>query len=257
MVSEVKGASIKFKSYEESVPKLLGILKLQRELKKYDKIVLKPYLTNPVQESTPRDFVESVLKFILDNKNPVAEVFIAEGADGENTQDLFEVLGYDKLAEKYDISLIDLNRTETQTVQNGEFLKFDEVFYPKILMESFVISLPRLGFNQETGMNASISNMLGAFPAEFYKGFFSKNKSKIRKWPIKYSIHDIIKCKLPDFSIVDGSEQSVIMAGLPIEIDKQGAKILGKEWKEIPYLKLIDGGLVEAKESKEENDYAQ
>ena len=255
MVSEVKGASMKFKSYDETVPKLLGILKLQRELKKHDKIVLKPFLTSSAENSTPRDFVESVLKFVLEHKNPVAEVFIAEGADGEDTPELFGVLGYDKLAEKYDISLVDLNKTETQTVQNPAFLKFDEVYYPKILLESFVISLPKLGFSEETVVNASLSNMLGAFPAEHYKGFFSKAKNKIRKWPIKYSVHDIIKCKLPDFSAVDGSEQSAILAGLPLEIDKQSAKLLGKEWKEIPYLKLIDESLAEKKEKKEEIDY--
>ncbi|MBS3077396.1 DUF362 domain-containing protein [Candidatus Pacearchaeota archaeon] len=255
MVSEVKGASMKFKSYEKTVPELLGILKLQRELKKYDKIVLKPFLSGQLQESTPREFVENVLKFVLENKNPVAEVFIAEGADGENTQELFEVLGYDKLAERYDISLVDLNKTETQTVQNMEFLKFDEIYYPKLLLESFVISLPKLAPHPETGMIASLSNMLGAFSAEHYKGFFSRGKSKIRKWPIKYSVHDIIKCKLPNFSIIDGAEQSVILAGLPLEIDKQGAKLLGKEWKEISYLRLIDESLAEKKEKKEEMSY--
>jgi uncharacterized protein (DUF362 family) len=255
MVSEVKGASMKFKSYEETVQGLLNILKLQRELKKYDKIVLKPFLTNPLQDSTPREFVENVLKFVLNNKNPVAEVFIAEGADGENTQELFEIMGYDKLAERYDVSLIDLNKTETQAVQNKDFTKFEEVYYPKILLESFVISLPKLGFNEETGMTASLSNMLGAFPAEYYKGFFSRSKNKIRKWPIKYSVHDIVKCKLPDFSIVDGSEQGVILAGLPVEIDKQSAKLLGKEWKEIPYLRLIEENLAERVEDKEEVDY--
>lgn len=243
MVSDVKGASMKFKSYSETVPSLLNILRLQRELKKYDKIVLKPYLCNPVQNATPREFVENVLKFILDNKNPVAEVFIAEGADGENTGELFEMMGYDKLAERYDISLIDLNKTETQSVRDMNFSKFEEIYYPKILLESFVISLPKLGFSEEVGMNASISNMLGAFPAEYYKGFFSKTKNKIRKWPIKNSIHDIIKCKMPDFSIVDAAEHNVIMAGLPLELDKQGAKLLGKEWKEIPYLKMIDESL--------------
>ncbi len=255
MVSEVKGASMKFKSYEETVQGLLNILKLQRELKKYDKIVLKPFLTNPLQDSTPREFVENVLKFVLNNKNPVAEVFIAEGADGENTQELSEIMGYDKLAERYDVSLIDLNKTETQAVQNKDFTKFEEVYYPKILLESFVISLPKLGFNEETGMTASLSNMLGAFPAEYYKGFFSRSKNKIRKWPIKYSVHDIVKCKLPDFSIVDGSEQGVILAGLPVEIDKQSAKLLGKEWKEIPYLRLIEENLAERVEDKEEVDY--
>ncbi len=253
MVSEVKGASIKFKSYEESVFRLLDILKIHRELKKYDKIVLKPNLTTRIEESTSREFTESVLKFVLMHKNPVAEIFIAEGADGIPTEDLFEMLGYDKLAERYDVSLVDLNRAETQVMENYEFLKFQDVQYPKLLLESFVIVLPKLGFNEETIVNSSLSTMLGAFPAEHYKGFFSKTKNKLRKWPIKYAIHDIVKCKVPDFSIVDGSEQGVILAGLPLEIDKQSARILGKDWKEVPYIKLIEDN---QNKKEEDTDYA-
>jgi uncharacterized protein (DUF362 family) len=250
MTSEVKGASIKFLNYEESVPKILGLLKLQREIKKYDKIVLKPFLTRNPEESTSRDFTESVLKFILTNKNPIAEVFIAEGADGEDTRELFSVLGYDKLAEKYDISLVDLNQAETDVIRDFDFLKFEEIYYPKILKEAFIISLPKLSVHEELGMVSSLSNMVGAFPSEHYKGFFSRTKNKIRKWPMKYSVHDIVKCKVPDFSVVDASEMGVILAGLPLEIDKQGAKLLGKDWKEIHHLKLLDESLV--KEDKEE-----
>ena len=78
-----------------------------------------------------------------------------------------------------------------------------------------------------------------------YSGIFSRKKSKIRKWPIKYSIHDIIRCKMPDFSIIDSSENKVILAGLPVEIEKQAARTLGKDWRGIPYLKLIDEMLIE------------
>lgn len=254
MVSEVKGAAIQFKTYTESVPKLLGLLKLQKELKKHDKIVLKPFLTEDALMSTPREFTEEVLKFVLENKNPVTEVFIAEGADGVDTQTLFQKMGYDKLAEKYEVSLVDLNKTDTQVMENYEFLKFGEIYYPKILLESFVISIPKLGTHPETEITASLTNMLGAFPAEHYKGFFSRAKSKIRKWPIRYSIHDIIKCKLPDFAVIDASEKRQVMAGLPLEIDKQSAKLMGKEWKEISYLRLMEESLAK-KEEEEQKVY--
>ncbi|MBU0760705.1 MAG: DUF362 domain-containing protein [Nanoarchaeota archaeon] len=254
MVDEVKGASIKFKSYEETVPKILDLLKLQRELKKYDKIVLKPNLANSSEESTSREFTEAVLKFCLEHKNPVAEIFIAEGVDGADSGEVFEYLGYGALAEKYSVGLVDLNKTETKEIEDFDFSKFSTIHYPKILLESLIISLPKLCENEETVISGSLSNMLGAFPAEHYKGFFSKEKSKIRKWPIKYSIHDIVKCKFPDFAVVDASSQGVILAGLPLEIDKQAAKLLGKNWKEIPYLKMIEESLTE-KEEKDEFEW--
>jgi len=235
-----KGASIKFQSYGETIPKLLNLMNLQSELKKYDKIVLKPALSENPEESTSPEFTEEVLKFILQNRNPVTEVFIAEGADGSDTYDLFDSLNYKKLAEKYDVSLIDLNNAETKPVSDYSFLKFSEIEYPSILSNSFVISIPKLTENEETELSASLSSMLGAFPSSHYKGFFSRTKNKIRKWPIKYSIHDILRCKMPDFAIIDASRQGVILAGLPLEMDKQSAKLLGKEWKSVPYLNLLD-----------------
>jgi len=235
-----KGASIKFKSYKETTPKILELLNLQYELKKYDKIVLKPNLTLTQESSTPKEFVEAVLKFCLENKNPVSEVFIAEGADGEDTHELFRTNGYNALAEKYSVSLIDLNETETEELETSDFLKFSSIHYPKILRESFVLSLPKLTENEETEIFGSLANMLGTFPASKYKGFFSKTKNKIRKWHIKYSIHDILRCKMPDFAVIDASTKGVVLAGLPIEIDKQAAKILEKDWQRVSHLNLVN-----------------
>jgi uncharacterized protein (DUF362 family) len=250
-----KGASIRFESYAESVPKLLELLKLQRELSKYDKIVLKPWLANPSENSTSKEFTEQVLRFCLKHKNPVAEVLIAEGADGEDTQDLFSSLGYKSLAEKYSVGLIDLNETETENVEDFDFLKFSGIEYPKILKESLVISLPKLGEDEELEMSGALSNMLGAFPAEYYSGFLSRGKSKIRKWPIKYSVHDIVKCKIPEFAVVDASTYGLILAGLPLEIDKQSAKVLGMDWKDVSYLNLIDESFAQKEERTEEETY--
>ncbi|MBS3098659.1 DUF362 domain-containing protein [Candidatus Pacearchaeota archaeon] len=240
-----KGAAIKLISFQESVPKLLELLRLGDEIKKYDKIILKPFLSNSENDSTPVEFTEAVLKFCIENKNPVADVLIAEGAEEDNTLELFDERGYQRLAEKYGIGLIDLNSTETETIENPEFLKFSTIEFPRILSESFLISLPKIAKNEETILTASLSNMLGAFPYSSYSGFFSKGKNKIRKWSIKYSIHDISKCKIPDFAILDASSNSQILAGLPLEMDKQAAKILGMDWKEVPYIKLLNQSMAE------------
>lgn len=245
-----KGASIKFNSYEESVPRLLNLLKVSNELKKYDKIILKPYIKDE-GSYTPIAFTESVLKFCVENKNPVSEIFIAEGADGKDTAELFESSGYQDLAEKYSIGLIDLNNTESQEVINGDFLKFEEIMYPNILLNSCVISLPILKDDAETEIVDSLTNMLGAFPSQYYSGFFSLKKSKIRKWPIKYSIHDILLCKMPNFAIIDASAQGQILAGLPLSVDKQAAKLLGRDWRMIPHIKLVDESFLARAAKKE------
>jgi uncharacterized protein (DUF362 family) len=252
-----KGVSIKFRSYSETVPRLLELINLGKEIKKHSKIILKPYL-KPIEEekiiSTPVAFVEQVLRFCLKNKNPVSEVFIAEGADGADTMELFDKLGYSKLAERYSVGLIDLNNTEVEKMEQYEFLKFSEIMYPKILKDSFVISLPPLALDEETSFIGALSNMLGAFPAKYYKGFFSRTKSKIRKWPIKYSVHDILKCKMPEFAIIDSSEKGVILAGIPQDVDKQAAKLLGLEWKDIGHLRLVEENFLEEKKKEEKTE---
>jgi len=241
----VKGISIRLKSYEETVPKILELIKLDKELKKHSKIILKPSLKNSESKNTPASFVESVLKFCIQHKNPATEVYIAEGSDGEETADLFNNLGYRELAERYSVGLIDLNDTETEEIKS-EFMRFNSIHYPTILLDGFVISLPVLSTDQETEVAASLSNMLGAFPASHYSGFFSSTKSKIRKWPIKYSIYDIIKCKVPELAIIDASEQGLVFAGQPVEMDKQAAKLIGFEISEVPYLGLIEEDYVES-----------
>lgn len=252
-----KGVSIKFRSYSETVPRLLELINLGKELKKHSKIILKPYIRPDEGEkilATPVAFVEQVLRFCLKNKNPVSEIFIAEGVDGADTIEMFNKLGYSKLAERYAVGLVDLNNSEVEQMEQYDFLKFSEIKYPKILKDGFVISMPILAPDTETVFIGALSNMLGAFPSKHYKGFFSKTKSKIRKWPIKYSIHDILKCKIPDFAIIDSSEKGVILAGLPQEVDKQASKLLGLEWKDVGHLRLVEESFLQAEKADKKDE---
>ncbi|MAG28431.1 hypothetical protein CMI47_23130 [Candidatus Pacearchaeota archaeon] len=252
-----KGASIKFKSYEQTIPQILEVLNLSSELKKYDKIILKPFLSPEKELSTPSDLTEQVLKFVLENKNPVSEVFMAEGADGVETEELFNHLGYKDIAEKYSIPFIDLNQTETEIVEHPDFTKFETIHYPKILRESFVISLAKLMPDPEIALSGSLSNMLGAFPSSKYSGFFSSTKNKIRKWPLRYAIHDIVTCKMPNFALLDNSEQGTILAGLPLEIDKQASRILQTDPNEVTYLKLIESSFLKQEEIEKKRQQAR
>jgi len=235
-----KGISVKLKSYGDTVPKLLSLIKLDSELKKHNKIILKPYLSANLDKSSKAEFVESVLEYCLKHKNLDAQLFIAEGADGANTIDLFDELGYKKLSEKHQVGLIDLNNSETKEIIDGEFMKFERIMYPEILLDAFVISLPNLVEDEELGIVGSLSSMIGAFPSSYYKGLFSSKKTKIRKEPIKYAVHDILKCKMPNLAVIDASIKGSILAGQPLEMDKQAAHLLAKDWKSIQYLKLMD-----------------
>jgi uncharacterized protein (DUF362 family) len=237
----VKGVSVKFTSYEETVPKFLNLIKFNEEIKKHKTIILKPFLDKP-ENSTPIPFAEAILKYCLANKDQEAQVFIADGADGISTMELFDQLGYTNLSEKYSnqVGLIDLNEAEVFEVESTLFKQFDKILFPKILSDSFIITIPKLAEHQEFEFAGSMASMLGAFPGKYYKGFFSSKKNKIRKWPIRYSIHDIIRCKAPEFSILDASEKGRLIAGQPLEVDKQAVALLGKSWRDVSHLRLLD-----------------
>jgi len=236
-----KGVAVKFQSYQETIPKVLKIIKFDSELKKHDKIIIKPSLISGSSDlSSKPEFIESILKFCIENKNPGAEVFIAEGCNGANTNEVFEERGFAKLAEKYGVSLVDLNQTYTEEIGNSEFLKFESIHYPKILLESFIISAPKLAKNEEKGISSSLDNMLGAYPSKHYQSFFSSTKNKIAKHLFKFQVHDILKCKMPELAIIDASEQGFLLVGQPLEMDKQAAKSLGLNWQNIQHLRLIE-----------------
>ncbi|MEK6899322.1 MAG: DUF362 domain-containing protein [Nanoarchaeota archaeon] len=237
-----KGVAIKFKSYDETVPALLRVIKLDEELKKHDKIVLKPNLHSNSEHFTPTDFVEQVVRFCVQHKNPGAEIVIAEGSDGHDTLDLFEERGYRVIAEKYGVGLVDLNRTDVEVVSDSDFLIKDSVMYPRVMKNSFVISLPLLKKHDSFGLTGSLYNLLGVYPGSHYRGFFSRNKNKL-VGPVKYQIHDIVKAKMPGLSLVDAHEQGYILAGHPLETDKQAAKILGLDWRSVGHLRLVDESL--------------
>ena len=253
----VKGVSAKFKSYEETVPRFLQFIKFDQTLKGHESIVLKPSLKNTRSHNTSVTFVEEVLKFCLTHKDTGAEIMIAEGSDGEETMDVFEQGGYRRLAEKYGVSLVDLNNAEVEEINQSDFMKFESIFYPKMLLKSYIITLPRLGTDEELEMQGSLSTMIGAFPSAYYRGLFSSGKNKIRRDPIKYAIHDIVRCKVPDVALIDASEYGLLLAGKPLELDKQAARILGKDWRTIQHLRLIDESFTQAAQAAQAREAAK
>ncbi len=253
----VKGVSAKFKSYEETVPRFLQFIKFDQTLKGHATLVLKPALKNSSSHNTPVAFVEEVLKFALIHKDPATEVIIAEGSDGEETMDMFEQAGYRRLAEKYGVSLVDLNDAEIEEVHDAHFMSFESIFFPKLLLESYLIALPRLGSDEELEMQGSLSTMLGAYPAAYYRGLFASTKSKLRRDPIKYAIHDILRCKTPDVALIDASDYGLLLAGKPLDLDKQAAKVMGKDWRAMQHLRLIDESFTQIAQATQAREAAR
>lgn len=243
----VKGLAVKLKSYDETIPKVLTLIKLSEELKKHKNIIVKIHLVpGQPQNSTKLEFLEPLIQFLVANKNPGSDIILAEGCDGAETRDLFDELGFTRLAERYSIGLIDLNESSSVEVQNPEFLRFKSIHYPEILLNSFVITATPVRENSELGLSASLDTMLGAFPGYKYRGFFSNTKKKLREHPTKYQIHDILKCKMPDLAILDAGDKGYLITGKPLDMDKQATKLFGLDWNNVAHIRLIDESFSQA-----------
>ncbi len=247
-------AFVKFEDYEKSVPELLKKAGFRKIIKDQKRIFLKPNLTlnKPFPTTTEAGFVEEIVKYIR-KCNRKAEIIIAEGSGGNSTEKSFEKLGYNKLSDKYKIPLLDLNDVETKRIYSNKFKKVKFIEYPKPLLTGFLISLPVLKEHGEATVTISLKNMIGAFPAKFYRSSMSSWKGKVHRWDVAYSIHDILVCKFPDYAICDASmaqlehevhgyskEFDMLLAGAPLAVDKKGAQLLGHDWEKISHLVLAN-----------------
>jgi uncharacterized protein (DUF362 family) len=125
-----------FQNFQTSVPLILEEADLKNKIKGWKKIILKPNLTTNRKPpcTTPVELVEEVVKFI---QATGTEIIIAEGSGGCDTPKAFKDLGYQDLAEKYNLRLIDLNKEERIEKENSQALVLKKVKLPKIIFEGF------------------------------------------------------------------------------------------------------------------------
>jgi uncharacterized protein (DUF362 family) len=238
-----------FKNYEKTVKDVLDALDAKKILKKQKKIVIKPNLTLSKRPPCTTDVrcVEAIIHYI--NK----PVVIAEASGGCPTTRAFEKLGYNKLADEYDVELVDLNTSEVIVKHNPEAFVLKKFHFPKILENCYLISVPVLKEHDWARITVSMKNMFGIVPGRFY-GAGTWNKSKLHVLGVDESIVDINSYKSPDLSIVDarigqyGNEIygrpadppfNIIFGGYdPMAVDMTGAVFLGHDPKKVRHLRL-------------------
>ena len=125
---------IEFVSYTESVPAILEKIFVGKHLKAQEAILLKPNLVNasPFPVTTPPQLVGEVVKYV--RKHSSARLIIAEGC-GDSVMDTWEVfasLGYNDLAKKMDVELLDLNHAPWSGWKIKEIKFFRKCFCRKL-----------------------------------------------------------------------------------------------------------------------------
>lgn len=251
----VKVAEVKFKDYTGSITKALDSIGASSIVAKEDKIIIKPNLVTDRLPPCTTDVrcVEAIVKYCK-IYSPRAKIIIAEGSGGCDTHLAFSSLGYNDLAKKYNLKLIDVdNEKDIITLKNPNAKVLKELHIPKVLTTGFLISVPVLKDHSLQKTTLSLKNLIGFMPAKYYSGFWSYKKSKIHNMDTDWAIVDLNLYFKIGLAIIDGvigqkgchlsgvrcfPPKNLILAGFdPVAVDIAGSKLLGWNWEDINYLK--------------------
>jgi len=215
-------------------------------------VIIKPNLVEPSSPPTTTDVrvVEGVIRALRDNG--IDDITVAEGSGTGDTMDNFIQLGYSNLS----VKLIDLDREKIVTLPVKSHRVWNVISVPEILLDKFIISAPVLKEHSMCGVTISLKNMIGILPEKYYSGYWVYKKSLVHKYDTDGCIADVINVIKPDWAVVDatigmkGSHLSgtpcdppvnlAYSSDDPLEADKFGCELLGRNWEDINYLKFIN-----------------
>ncbi len=226
---------------------------------KQKKILLKPNLinTSPHPITTPVECCESVVEYIRNCSD--CRIIIAEGCGdaSSETNEIFHLHGYTKLAKRYDIELVDLNTAPLVKLENNSYSVFPEIYLPEIVFGCFLVSIPVLKAHSLANITGALKNMIGLAPPKYYSGQYGSWKKSVFHGSMQQSIIELNLYRSPDLSIMDASVGMAeyhlggpacnppikkIIAGFdPLEVDRISAQLLSVDWKNIPHLAVPDG----------------
>ena len=172
--------------------------------------------------------IEGVVRFL--KQQGVEGVIIGEGSGHSDTFKAFKVAGVDSVAERWGVTLMDLNRDEVVEVSPANPLALKKVKVSRTALNSTIVSVPKLKLHRMTGVTLSIKNMMGAMKP---KGSMHTNLSR--------NIADLASILRPRVAVVDGIiageghetsndpvEMNLVIAGTdPVAVDAVGAAVMG------------------------------
>lgn len=226
--------------------KLLEEVQPEKGLDKSASIGLKPNLVVAKDwksgATTNPQICETIIEYFLDRgyKN----IFVIESAWlAVNTKDAFRACGYDAIAKKYGIELVDVKKDRYTTCEYDGF-KID--ISKRALDTDYLINLPLIKGHCQTNVTCALKNLKGLIPDREKRRFHAMGLHK----PIAY-LNKMIK---PALTIADGicTDPNFEEGGNPVRmntmvagtdsvlIDTYAANLLGYTVHDIEYLTIAE-----------------
>lgn len=181
-----KVSIVRYETPEESVEKAIALAGALDNLKAGDTVFIKPNIVfwsrvvdmPPWGVITTTRVVEDVVKAL--RKRGAGKIIIGEGTvttdpkDTKTSADAFEKLGYNKLAEKYDVIVKDIFECEFQSVDLGDGVSLN--FARELLEADLVVTLPVLKTHAQTRVSLGMKNLKGCIDKKGRKHCHSDNR---------------------------------------------------------------------------------
>jgi len=186
--------------------------------------------------------IEGVIKFLKEHGKD--NVVIGEGSGWANTFTAFRVAGVDKVAERWNVKLVDLNNDVFVEVYPPNPLALKKVKVAKTALESIIISVPKLKPHRLATVTLGIKNMMGALAS----------KGSMHNGRLNENIADLASVLKPSLTVIDGIiageghetsgnpvEMNLVIAGTdPVAVDAVGAAVMGISPTEVKHLVLAE-----------------
>lgn len=210
--------------------------------KKFSKIAIKPNLCNywrsSAGETTDPKVVEAIIDVCRMNGSPDEIHIVESDATVMKTKYAFKMLGYEKLAKRKNVKLINLSADTLLPIKSNTTNPIlQQIKISETLTETdLFISVPKLKLHPLTGLTCALKNQFGCIPIK-RKIVFHKSLNK--------AIAIMNKVIAPDLVLVDGiiskgktpKRLNLVMAGCdPVAVDFVAAKIARLNPKRIKHI---------------------
>jgi len=226
---------------------LLEKADIRSKIPKDAKVVIKPNLVTPTEPShgatTHVGIVEAIVKYLKEHCS-VSSITIAEGAWlGAQTDKAFKVCGYEELAKKYGVTLLDTKKDKTVTVKaQGLDIEVCETF----LKSDYFINVPVLKGHSQTVMTCCLKNLKGCIP--------DSEKSRYHKIGLHKPIAALTTVLKPDLHVIDSicgdptfeeggnpvRTDRILLGFDPVLLDSYCAGLLDLDYKDVKYLCMAE-----------------
>ena len=223
----------------------LEMIAAHEVLSKEKPVLIKPNYINARHPSTgittDSRVIEGVAMFL--RQHHVKDVVIGEGSGFADTFKAFQVAGVDVVAQKWNTRLVDLNKDEFVEVKPANPLALKKVKIARTVLESTIISVPKLKPHRLAHVTLSLKNMMGAVTP----------KGSIHH-PLSEKIVDLASIIKPSVAVIDGIiageghensgnpvEMNLIIAGTdPVAVDAVGAAVMCIRPEKVKHLRLAE-----------------